>query len=65
MDKICGDTKQDPVGFGAQKPFCILHFLIIGNRLILASKTPTELQWADSNSCNEGDDPEKRNNRVA
>ena len=44
MDKICGDTKQDPVGFGAQKPFCILHFLIIGNRLILASKTPTELQ---------------------
>ena len=52
------------MGFWGTKP-CILHFLITGNTLLLASKTPTGFQSADLNSCNEGGDPVNRNNRVA
>ena len=45
------DTKQDPVGYWAQKPFCVPHVLNTGNRLNSASKTFPEFQGADSSSC--------------
>ena len=34
--------------FRAQKPFCVRHFFITGNRLCSASMTFPEFQWASS-----------------
>ena len=43
------ETEPDPVEF--QKPFCVPHLLIRGNRIHSASMTFPEFQWAISNSC--------------
>ena len=46
----------------AQKPFCVPHFLFVGNRLHSASLTFPEFQREGSNSClsGKGGDAETR-----
>ena len=45
---------NQPRPWRAQKPFCVPHFLFVGNRLHSNSMTFPESKRADSNSCSSG-----------